>query len=240
MYCFRNLFSYLIIALSFLLQASNSYASVTLGGTRFIYNESDDSISVSISDRDKNPYLVQSWISQYTAPGEPKTNNSNTADIPFIVTPPLFKIEAGDSDILNIVKLDHNKLPSDRESIFYLNVKAIPGKIKDSKSSLMISVDSSMKIFYRPAKLEGPDANSAGDRITFKVINRALIISNPTPYFITFYSVGINGSAIKKKHDLMIYPFGQISIPISGKIDCISWRTLGDQGQITPIKKVNL
>lgn len=235
----KALFLFSIIASTYFLSQSPALASVTLGGTRFVYNASEDSLAVNLNNRDKNPYLVQSWVSKYVPPGVAAKKDS-TDNIPFVVTPPLFKMDSGDSDILNIVKRESVDLPQDRESVFYLNVKAIPGKTKDNKSSLMISVDSSMKIFYRPEKLEGDVASSAWQKVAFSQSGNTVVASNPTPYFVTFYAININGIKIKLPQNAMIDPFGKLNIPVSGTVHSISWKTLGDQGQITSEKTVTL
>ncbi|WP_150149569.1 fimbria/pilus periplasmic chaperone, partial [Enterobacter bugandensis] len=60
-------------------------------------------------------WLVQTWVDR-------GVNGSKT---PFIVTPPLFRINPGVENILRIVRTG-GSLPEDRESVFWLNVKSIP------------------------------------------------------------------------------------------------------------------
>jgi len=55
-------------------------------------------------------------------------------------------MNGGDRNELNIVKTTAS-LPKDRESIFYLNVKAIPGRPDKAGNSLMIAVKSSSSCF---------------------------------------------------------------------------------------------
>lgn len=245
MQCYKQLLTLaFVISVSFMTQQS-ALASITLGGTRFVYGASDDSLSINVKNRDKNPYLVQSWISVYTPPGQASkksasVKNDTVKKIPFIVTPPLFKIEADESYVLNIVKTDSLPLPQDRESVFYLNVKAIPGKVKDKKSSLMISVDSSMKLFYRPSSLEGALADAAGQQLTYKQSGSNLVVNNPTAYFVTLYSLAINGVKIKMPVNSMLDPFGNMSFPAPGSVHTLTWQTLGDQGQISQAKTVSL
>lgn len=59
--------------------------------------------------------LIQSWVDDLA------DNNKS----PFIVTPPLFRLDAGDSNDLRVL-LTSPQLPSDRESLFTLNIKVIP------------------------------------------------------------------------------------------------------------------
>lgn len=217
-------------------------ASVTLGATRLIYNESNDSISLSVNDDDKTPYLVQSWVSTYANAAESGKPAALTevSNIPFIVTPPLFKMESGDSNTLNIVKTSQSTLPNDRESIFYLNVKAIPGKVKDNNSSIMISVKSSLKLFYRPAQIEGDKAANAWAQLSFQQQGKSLIAKNPTPYYITFYELVADGNKINEPQNSMVAPYGKLTYPVKGSVRTISWKAIGDLGQITDEKVAHL
>lgn len=45
------------------------------------------------------------------------------------MTPPLFRLNAGDDSSLRIIKTEGN-LPEDKESLFYVNVRAIPAQSK--------------------------------------------------------------------------------------------------------------
>lgn len=213
---------------------SQASASVTLGGTRFVYNESEDSLSVTVYDRDKGPYLVQSWVSEFTKNDIGNAaKNKTSVKLPFIITPPLFRMEPGDTDTINIVKTDTSKLPHDRESVFYLNIKAIPGKPKDNKSSLMISVDSSMKLFFRPEALEGNGADDAWKKISFVQSNKNLIVKNPTPYFVTLHTLSTDGQQRSAIRNTLVAPFTQITVPVTANVHSVSWSALSDQGAIT-------
>jgi fimbrial chaperone protein len=52
----------------------------------------------------------------------------------------------------------NNQLPQDRESLFWMNVKAIPSmdKSKLSDNTLQLAIISRIKLYYRPAKLALP------------------------------------------------------------------------------------
>lgn len=238
---FKTLSIFLLSLSSCALYQNQANASVTLGGTRFVYNESEDSLSVTIYDRDKGPYLVQSWVSEFKAQENDNVGKNKMAvKLPFIITPPLFRMEPGDTNTINIVKTDTSQLPHDRESVFYFNVKAIPGKQKDNKSSLMISVDSSMKLFFRPAKLEGDSADSAWEKMSFQQSNKSLIAKNPTPYFVTLHTLSTNGQMNSAIKNTLISPYGQITVPVKASVHSVSWTALSDEGAITSDHNINI
>lgn len=227
------------MVVSSLLCQNAAVASVTLGGTRFVYHESQDSLPISAYDRDKIPYLVQSWISPYTEKLGDKVRNDSTK-IPFVVTPPLFRMNPGDTNTISIVKTNTDTLPQDRESIFYFNYKAIPGLAESTSSSLMISVSSSMKLFYRPEKLSDEGADNAWQKIELSQHGKSIAIKNPTPYFVTLHTLSIDGQASSAVKNLMISPFSEISTPATMTAHSVKWNALTDQGGITSEKSTDL
>lgn len=109
--------------LAVLLTTTNlaAHASVTPDRTRLVFNESDKSISVTLrNNNEKLPYLAQSWL-------EDEKGNKITS--PLAVLPPVQRIDAMMNGQVKIQALpDIHTLPSDRESLFYYNVREIPPK----------------------------------------------------------------------------------------------------------------
>lgn len=115
------------MTLALLLSATSlsALASVTPDRTRLIFNESDKSISVTLRNNDpKLPYLAQSWI-------EDEKGNKITS--PLTVLPPVQRIDSMMNGQVKVQGMpDINKLPADRESMFYFNVRD-PAKIKQTQ-----------------------------------------------------------------------------------------------------------
>ncbi|WP_340620446.1 fimbrial biogenesis chaperone [Xenorhabdus siamensis] len=225
MKCFRIL----ILIIIYIFSTNVSFAGVVIGGTRVVYNSDRKEASISISNPETDiSYLIQSWVQ-----GE-----NDETKVPFIITPPLFKLTAGNETVLRIVKTGDN-LPNDRESLFWLNVKSIPAIVKSEQNQLQITVKSRFKLFYRPADLTD-NASIAYKALKFKVEGRQLIAENPTPYYVSFSYLSIGNSS--KNHEIkpagMIAPFGQLSwdIPINN-INHVSWKTINDFGGVTPEEK---
>ncbi|MEY1196512.1 molecular chaperone, partial [Providencia rettgeri] len=98
---------YIFISLLTLINTAN--AGVIIGGTRVIYNEGNKDVSISVENPDKIPYLIQSWID----------NIDEKKQSDFSITPPLFRLNTDRTNALRIF-LTENKLPNDRESLFWL------------------------------------------------------------------------------------------------------------------------
>lgn len=54
---------------------------------------------------------------------------------------------------------DINKLPADRESVFYFNVREIPPK-SNKPNTLQIALQTRIKLFWRPKALENTSMKS--------------------------------------------------------------------------------
>lgn len=134
--------------LALLLSAASlsAQASVTPDRTRLIFNESDKSISVTLRNNDpKLPYLAQSWI---------EDEKGNKISSPLTVLPPVQRIDSMMNGQVKVQGMpDINKLPADRESLFYFNVREIPPKTNKA-NTLQIALQTRIKLFWRPKALE--------------------------------------------------------------------------------------
>ncbi|HFT8615241.1 TPA: fimbrial biogenesis chaperone [Proteus mirabilis] len=202
---------------------NQAYAAVSLGATRVIYFAGEKQVKLPVINNDEKRYLIQSWIEN----SEGKKDNS------FVITPPLFSMQGKKENTLRIIDATNNKLPKDRETLFWLSVKSIPAVEKSlaNENMLQLAIISKIKFFYRPKDLIiSPDENYK--KLQFKRNNDTLIIKNPTPYFITMTELELGG---KKLENTMVPPFEDksISIPTSayGKL---SFQTINDYGAITP------
>lgn len=222
---------YQYILLFLVLSASMlSHAGVVVGGTRVVYDSSKREASLSVLNPDKDtPYLIQSWVEN--------NENSSNEKAPFIITPPLFRLDAGQENMLRIVHTESG-LPKDRESVYWLNVKSIPSTKKTEDNILQISVKTRLKLFYRPAELKG-NPEIAYQQVQFSRSGNTLIALNPTPYFISFYSLKIAGKEIENPE--MIAPLSQrrwaLPSAVSGKV---TWQAINDYGAITHEESMTL
>jgi P pilus assembly chaperone PapD len=167
-------------------------------------------------------YLVQSWVDSGERGGKP----------PFIVTPPLFRINPGEENLLRIVRTGGN-LPQDRESVFWLNVKSIPAIDinKQRTNVLQVVVKARLKLFYRPAGLEGQPEMAWGQLAVSRSGNR-LTLSNPTPFYVTLFTLKVDGQEIKEAD--LVPPKGSVSFTLpSARASHVTWQAISDYGGIS-------
>ncbi len=210
-----------ITAIAFLLLSTAAQAGIVMGGTRVVYQEGKREAAISVTNADTHsPYLVQSWVENY-AP-------ENKSRVPFIVTPPLFRLDPEQQNVLRINYIGGN-MPADRESVFWLNVKSIAPTQKDENNKLQVNIKSKFKIFYRPEGLAGEPAD-AWRKLTFKIEGNRLIAQNSTPYFVSFFVISVGGKEISEPG--MIGPLTHKEWPVNGS-GVVKWRAINDFGGIT-------
>lgn len=136
-----------------------SQSSIEINKDKFIFIESINQEIIEIKNKTDNDYFIQSWITHY--------DKENSNEIPFMVTPPLFKIEKDENFSLKIFKIDKVK-EEDRESLYRINIKRIPILLNSdsNKNMLHVSVNSVYNLIYRPVSIE-KDAKDAYKKIEF-------------------------------------------------------------------------
>lgn len=216
---FKALFLPLLMT-SALAQAAE-VGGVTVGGTRLIYNGGKKEASLNVTNTDTNPYLIQSWA---------ETQNGGAEKAPFIVTPPLFRLDGNQQNLLRIVRTGGN-LPEDRESLYWLNVKSIPaGSKKEGANTLQIAVKTRIKLLYRPQGLKGVPEDVA-NKLTWTQSGTRLTVTNPTPFVMNFNQVKVGASEVKDVTYVLPMSQATFNAPTAASGQ-ISWKLISDYGGV--------
>ena len=206
---------------------ANAEAGVALGATRVIYPAGQKQVQLAVSNNDdSSTYLIQSWVE----------NADGQKDGRFVITPPLFAMQGKKENTLRIIDATNNQLPKDRESLFWMNVKAIPSmdKSKLNANTLQLAIISRIKLYYRPAKLALPP-DQAPAKLTFRRSGSSLTLTNPTPYYLTVTELNAGTRVLE---NALVPPMGATSVklpPDAGS--AITYRTINDYGALTPPMK---
>lgn len=210
--------------LFFALFSFNGHAGgIALGATRVVYPADAKQVSLAITNSDeKNKFLIQSWIED--------DNNKKTTD--FIMTPPLFVSKPKSENTLRIMYAG-KELPKDRETVFWLNSKAIPSLNREEiqgKNVLQIAILSRIKLFVRPANLTSTPAEAPA-QLKFSRVGGSLNIDNPSPYYVTLVNFHIG---IKKFPNLMVAPKNKKTIQLPDSAPgTVTYQTINDYGAST-------
>lgn len=167
------------LASTVMLSASMANAGITLDGTRVVFAAPAKETSVVVRNQGSDDIMVQSWV-------EPDRNGPS-ADVPFVVTPPLVRLGGEKQQTLRILYQGQG-LPTDKESVLWLAVQEIPQKSK-IENALQIAIRQRVKLFYRPVNLPDTAANAAKS-LQWKLVEQggktALSVTNPSAYHVSF------------------------------------------------------
>lgn len=197
---------------------------IVLERTRVIYDAGKKEAALPVANRSESlPYLLQSWVE----------NAQGTARGPFIITPPLFRLDAGSDSSLRIIKSSDN-IANNKESLFFINVRAIPAKSQaaDENNTLTLVFKTRIKLFYRPENLVGKPYD-AYKSLEYKYENNELDIYNPSAYYIVFAGLALGKTDLTNKIDY-IAPgeHKRLGAPAAaGKT--VQWAAINDYGGIT-------
>lgn len=199
-----------LLLLLFACHSTIANAAVALGATRVIYPANQKQVLLPVTNNDPaSVYLIQSWI------------------------------ENAEENTLRIINATNHQLPGDRESLFWVNVKAIPAMEKDQKNenTLQLAIISRIKMFYRPTHLAmAPEEAPA--MLRFRRSGSKFTLINPTPYFITVTNMKAGNSNLP---NTMVPPKGEVSVDIPHAVTGdISFQTINDYGALTPRIKATM
>lgn len=178
-----NSYRFLLITLLILMGISFANASVVMSGSRIIYSAGEKEHSIQLTNNDNFPNAVQVWLDSGDAQSTPETGKA-----PFIVTPPFFRIEANAGQTLRL-KYTGSGLPTDRESVFYLNFLQVPPVNKAEKNNkMLVLMRNRIKVFYRPENIAGR-VDQVSSALTFNVRQQGKDVvvtgKNPTGFYAT-------------------------------------------------------
>ncbi|PEH74482.1 molecular chaperone [Edwardsiella tarda] len=208
--------------------------SIKLGETRLVYNTLSPGKTLTVINQQDYPILVQAL-----AFSEDMKNKA-----PFVVTPPLFRLDGQQQSRLRIVRTGGD-FAKDRESLQWLCVKALPPKaddvwaieqngknaIKEKSSSILniqLSINSCMKLLVRPESINNPPSDLSQSLSWHRQGNQIKAVNN-SPFYINLSSLNIGGKKISNIHYIppfSSYIFHSPSMD-NGKVN---WTAINDYG----------
>lgn len=188
-------------------------AALTVGATRIVFDSDKRSTSVIITNPSNRPFAVQTWVNT--------ASDDDTTAVPFIPSPPLFRLNPGKEQQVQINGLP-NSLPADRESLFYFNVQEIPqAQTEDDGNVLNIALRTRIKLFYRPSQLkENPIARLKDLQWSIKNVRGQpqLVVNNPTPFHVSFARLEVTGDSQRHAvaNAVMVEPMNSQTYALNG------------------------
>ena len=207
---------------------SAASAGVVIGGTRVIYDGNKKEASLSVNNPDSTPYLIQSWVE---VPG----NGAEKA--PFIITPPLYRLDKGQQNVERILLA--GALPQDKESLYWLNIKAIPSApAKDN--TLQIAVKTRIKLIYRPAALKGQLPEEQAAKLTWQRSGNQIQVTNPTSLVINFNEITVNGKKLDDVSYVLPGSSARFTLPQGVSGGAVTFKVINDYGGTGEVHKASI
>lgn len=172
---------------------TDANAGIVIGATRIVFPGASRDVAVRVENKGQEPALVQAWIDD----GDDRSTPEN-AHAPFAITPPVFRIDAGQGHALRIVHVG-NHPPADREVVYWLNVLEIPPSPDAAKTpnTLQFAFRHRLKLLHRPSNLSVEPA-AAASLLAWSIDTDGafprLHVRNPSPYVLSFNEVAIMGA----------------------------------------------
>lgn len=229
----------IITFLFFTIFSFAAYANnIIVNGTRFIYPGNEKEITVQLSNTADRPALAQAWLDNGNAEATP-----DTITTPFIITPPISRVDAKSGQTLRIKLGSQAGLAKDKETLWWLNLLEIPPVVTNQKNEgqnvLQLAIRSRFKFIYRPVGLGNRDA--APEKLLLVASGSSLIVKNPTPFFITVSRFArTSGKALNGK-TLMLAPQSSQNISLASSVskgETLIVNNINDYGADVSVKIV--
>lgn len=204
--------------------------ALKMGATRVIYAPDSAGATLTVTNPQDYPMLVKSQV----------LDEDKKTVAPFIVTPPLFRLDGLQSSRLRLISSSRDFTP-DRETLKWLCVTGIPpkkddawakdesGKVPDHAIlNVQLSVSSCIKLLVRPSGLKGRPEEVA-DGLTWHRQGGRLRADNPTPFYISLKSVSVGGKPVESVE--YVPPRGSQTFTLpAGAAGRVKWQILTDLG----------
>lgn len=210
--------------------------NIIVNGTRFVYPGNEKEITVQLSNTADRPALAQAWLDNGNADATP-----DTITTPFIITPPISRVDAKSGQTLRIKLGSNAGLAKDKEMLWWLNLLEIPpveaSQKNEGQNILQLAIRSRFKFIYRPAGLGNRDA--AADKLALSANGSSLSIGNPTPFYITVSRISRNGGKALNSKTVMLAPQSSQTIALSSTVskgETLTVNNINDYGADVAVK----
>lgn len=206
-----------------------AHCALTLNADRLIYNEKEGDATVTIHSNEDRAYLVQSWLDA--------GDSTKASKLPFVVTPPLFRLAPKSDNVIRIVYLGSG-LPTDRESLFWLDVKGVPGLNEEEskvENRMVLAINNRIKFFFRPTGLKG-DPGEGAKNLNWSASGKTVVVKNSSPYNLVLSKIIVDKETIPVSvvdNNTVLAPFADKTYnlkhaPANGS--AVEWEAVNDFG----------
>lgn len=201
------LFRMMLLACGLLVLAPpQASATLKIEGTRLIYLGQNKAATIGVVNKASSEVVVQTWITQEDEP--------MGRSVPFAATEPLVRLEPAQRHQLRILYAGEG-LPTDRESLFWLNILEIPLK-PEAPNSVQFAIRQRLKLFYRPPLLKGGSAEAVQRLTLNRLDEHNIIVSNPSAFHLSLTDLHTNSDALSDY--LLLKPYESKTLTTPGTL----------------------
>lgn len=178
-------------------------ASVSLSGTRLVFDGHFREAAIEVINHDTREALVQAWLSLPDVDRAP-------VDLPFVVAPPLVSLPPAGRHTVRIL-YEGVGMPMDREALLHLYILEVPRR-STAEHALSIAVRQRINLFWRPPGLADDPALAPVKLVWQPSVQvdggpSGLRVRNPSPYHVVLLNVRYGGRSLSEH--LLLAPFGE-------------------------------
>lgn len=202
---------------------------IQLGATRIIYHPTERGALLSVANPQDFPVLVQSKV----------FNEDRATQAPFVVTPPLFRLDPNQRNTLRIIATSTPN--GEKESLYWLCVTGIPpkngaawaenkapGAAQQAQINMEVSTHMCIKLITRPARISGT-LMQAAESLQWHHEGNTIKARNNSPYYLNLHSLSFGENPVD--HPQFIPPFSEQEFSLNAKSGgTISWSIITDAG----------
>lgn len=205
---------------------------VKLGASRIIYNPDSKGASLTVSNLQEYPILVQ---------GKVYAEDKNSV-APFIVTPPIFRLDAQQQSRLRIIRTD-DQMRESRETLYWACVAGIPPKNTDVWAedvdgktaranvvslNLNVNTHSCIKLLVRPSGIKGTPMEGAS-ALEWRLDGDRLKVTNPSAFYVNLSSLSVGDMDISNLDYVAPRSSRSFTLP-KGAGGLVKWKVITDEG----------
>ena len=203
-----------------------SYAAegLSVSSSRLLIEGGKTAAALVLSNTTGSEFLTKVWIET--------SDGRTTEDV--MAVPPVAYSPSNKHVRFQVMVLQPEKFPKDKESLFYFRSHSVPAT-GETSNALTIAYDVRLKVFYRPEELEG-DMTSAIEDLKWSFKKGVLTAFNPSNFHVSLVTYGIE-NRYKEIKDCVIAPGKSVSFKVKGQYPknvLIRWAAIDDYG--SPIR----
>ena len=181
-------------------------AALKIEGTRLIYLGQKKAATIGVVNQASREVVVQTWISA--------EDESAVRTVPFAATEPLVRLGPAEHHQLRILYAGEG-LPTDRESLFWLNILEIPLK-PEAPNSVQFAIRQKLKLFYRPPQLTDGSAEAVQQLSWRRRDEHNVIVSNPSAFHLSLTDLHTDTDVLSDY--LLLKPYESKTLTTSGTL----------------------